>query len=103
MLADLPIPTDWTTLVGSIGAAGAVIWTVRVFLARQEKSAEECKAQVQAIVEANNATVAGIVAANERNNERFAEALAANTLEVSGLRKDIGTVIQRNERKDSDG
>ncbi len=99
---DGSVPSEWIGTLGQLGAAGAIIWAVKAFLARQETAAVECKQQVQAIVDANKETIAGIVASNTRSNDQFAEALAANTLEVSGLREGIGKIIDRNRTKDGE-
>lgn len=82
LVADSVVPADWAPLVGSLSAAGAVIYTVNVMLKRQREAAEEC-----------SATIAKIVDANSKTNELLADQIAAmaKEMEARHARKDPST------------
>lgn len=73
-----------------VGAVGAVIYVIGLFLKRQEAAAKESKE-----------TMDGVLAQARENSDRIVSGLSAITVSLGGVREDVAKLVDRNSAKDA--
>jgi len=100
IFADAVTPAEWAPLVGSLSAAGAVIYTVRVFLSQQEKAEAAANDRQTQMAAEFSKSLTMLVEANREANSRFADEIAAVAKELNSVGHGVATIVDRNDRKD---
>lgn len=78
---------EWAPVVGPVSAAGAVIWTVQVFIRRQALQAKETSDTMQMIVAAHEKAMSSMIARLDGIDGR-----------VSDLGGDVARLVERGGR-----